>query len=113
MLFSWCDDTVTVLRAGTRVAHGRSVPDWSDPVRIVVGGCALQDGSTETGFDSAQRNPSASSATLLCPEGADIRQGDRVTLGERTWEVDGVPFPVKSPTGRVSHVRVRLREWRG
>ncbi|MBQ9004900.1 MAG: hypothetical protein IJ092_00855 [Atopobiaceae bacterium] len=113
MLPSWCTDVATVLRAPTVVRSGRASPDWRNAVPHTVAGCSLQGSSTETDFDGAQRNASASAATLLCPPGADVAEGDRVKCGGHTWEVDGVPFEVRSPTGRTSHLRVRLREWRG
>ena len=113
MLPSWCQDAVTVLRAPTVTRNGRTTRDWANAQPHTVSGCSLQPSTTDTGFDGAQRNASDSSAVLLCPPGADVAEGDRVSDGTRTWEVDGVPFAVNSPTGRVSHVRVRLREWRG
>ena len=113
MLPSWCDDTVTVLRAPTVTRNGRSVRDWANATSHELARCTLQPSTTETGFDGAQRNAAGSSATLICPHGSDVREGDRVSFGGRTWEVDGVPLGTRSPTGHVSNVRVMLREWRG
>ena len=113
MLPSWCTDSVTVSRAQVVTRNGRTQRDWASPTTRVVRGCSLQPSTTETTFDGAQRDASESAATLLCPPGSDIEQGDRVSAGGRTWEVDGVPYAMTSPTGRVSHVRAQLREWRG
>lgn len=113
MLPRFCDQTVTVLRAPLAARRGAAVRDWSSATEHDVGGCSLQEGATSTDFDGPQRNASASQATLLMPAGADVRDGDRVRCDGRTWEVDGAPFDVRSPTGRASHRRASLREWRG
>lgn len=113
MLPSWCQDSVTIVRPATKTVRGVDVPDWANASRHAVAGCSLQRSASETEFDGAQRDAASSRATLLCPEGSDVRQGDRIESGGRTWSVDGVPFPVASPTGRTSHLYVSLVEWRG
>lgn len=113
MLPSWCQDTVTVLRAPIVTRNGRSVRDWTQAVPHELRGCSLQPSMTETEFNGTQRNAAESQARLLCPPGADVVDGDRIVDGSRTWEVNGVPYALKSPTGRVSHVTALLREWRG
>ncbi|MBQ9006091.1 MAG: hypothetical protein IJ092_06925 [Atopobiaceae bacterium] len=113
MLPSWCVDAVTVLRAAKVVRGGRELPDWANAESHELAGCSLQGASTETEFDGAQRDASLSRATLLCPAGSDVSQGDRVSFQGRTWLVDGVPMEVRSPTGAVSHMRAPLVEWRG
>lgn len=110
---TFCKDTVTVLRPGTKVQRGVSLPDWDHATPHVIHGCSLQEGASATDFGDAQRNAIASDAMLLAPPNADIKDGDRVLFDSRTWTVDGVPDSIKSPTGRVSHVRARLKEWRG
>lgn len=113
MLPSFCRDTVTVRRAVLVERRGTTVPDWGSATSHIVSGCSLQEGGSSTEFGDAQRDPSESDATLLMPPGSDVRAGDRVSLNGRTWEVDGVPSDVKSPTGCVSHRRAKLKEWRG
>lgn len=76
MLPSWCQDTVTVLRAPVVVRNGREHRDWTQAESHDLTGCSLQPSSTETGFDGARRDASASAARLLCPPGSDI-QGAR------------------------------------
>lgn len=113
MLPSWCVDAVTVQRAAKVLRGGRELPDWAHASSHELAGCSLQGASTETEFDGAQRDASTSRATLLCPPGSDVIQGDHVSFQGRTWLVDGVPMEVRSPTGAVSHVRAPLVEWRG
>lgn len=113
MLPGWCRQVVTVRRAPYVTKGGRRLRDWGSATAHEVAGCSLQQSATETSFDGSSRDASASSAILLCPPGSDVREGDRVEAGEGTWLVDGVPSDVQSPTGAVSHLSVRLREWRG
>lgn len=115
MLFGWCTDTVTVMRAGTKTVRGQSVPDWANATTHEVSGCSLQQTDTETGFDATQRDPSESTARLICPYGSDVREGDRVSHGGRTWLVSGFPpgSGVRSPYGGASNLTVTLKEWRG
>lgn len=113
MLPSWCQDSVTVLRAPLASRGGRRARDWKQAVPHELHGCSLQPSTSETDFDGAQRNASESQARLLCPPGSDVAEGDRIVSASRTWEVDGVPYELRSPTGRVSNMVVRLREWRG
>lgn len=113
MLPSWCQDSVTVLRAPVATRNGRTARDWTQAVPRELRGCSLQPSTTETSFDGTQRNPSASAARLLCPPDADVCEGDRVVAASRTWEVDGVPLRLSSPTGATSNLSVTLREWRG
>lgn len=113
MLPSWCEDAVTVLRAPMVERRGVSVPDWGNATSHTVTGCSLQEGGTVTDFGGGQRDPSESDATLLMPVGADINDGDRVSMGGRTWEVNGVPYDMRSPTGATSHRRASLKQWKG
>ena len=113
MLPSWCEDTVTVLRAPMVERRGVAVPDWGSATTHTVRGCSLQEGTTTTEFDTSQRNATESDATLLMPPAADVRDGDRISMGGRTWEVSGVPYDMRSPTGATSHRRASLKQWRG
>lgn len=114
MLPSWCNDSVTVVRAPIVTERGRERRDWANATQATLHGCSLQPSATETAFDGAQRDPSESTATLICPYGADVRKGDRIVDADgRSWLVDGVPMGVMSPTGMASNLKVTLREWRG
>ena len=42
-----------------------------------------------------------------------IQAGDRIEWSSMTFEIDGAPMPWTSPTGRVSHIWARLKEWSG
>lgn len=113
MLPSWCQDSVTVLRAPIVTTGTRKTRDWENATKTTVTGCSLQPSTTETERDGAQRDASASTATLLCPYGTDIAEGDRIVAASRTWQVAGVPLGIQSPKGATSNLKVTLTEWRG
>ena len=112
MLHSWCDKTVAVKRA-PMVADGyRAERDWTQARTHTVAGCALVRPSTSTDFNDPSR-VRAIDMLLLAPPGADIAEGDRVSIGGKTFEIDGVPIQRQSPTGAVDHVRAALVAWSG
>ena len=113
MCISFWRDVVEVIRPAMVERRGVRTPDWKSATTHTLTRCSLQDGTTVTDFGSSQRDPIESDATLFCGPDADIKDGDRVRLGDRTWTVSGVPQRPKSPTGRVSHTKADLKEWRG
>ena len=112
MLPSWCRESVTVLRAPQASSRGTRVRDWSSAGRHVVRGCSLQPGATSTAWGDP-RQTSTVRATLYAPPGADIEDGDRVTVDGHDYCVDGAPVSVRSPTGAASHVVCNLVDGRG
>ena len=112
MLPSWCQDSVTVLRARQRTIGTRTERDWANAQSHVIAGCSVQPAGTSTGFGTVDA-VSTADATLYAPHGADISEGDRVQHGGATYVVDGIPYAWTSPTGRVSHLQARLRKWAG
>lgn len=104
MLPSFCTESVTVLRPGTKTLRGTEVPDWDNAERITVNGCSLQPASSSTRDGEARVNATNVSARLFLPPGSDIARGDRVEARGCVWRVSGVPLEHRSPTGRVSHI---------
>lgn len=113
MLPSFCKDVVTVVRPGSKVLRGATVPDWDAATSHEVRGCSVQPASSATVMGDQRVNAVQSGATLYAPPAADVAAGDRVEFEGRAWSVDGEPQAWRSPTGRVSHVIVSLRDWRG
>ena len=112
MLPSFCRETVTVKRASLVDSRGTKILDWSNPEEIVISGCSVQPSTTSRDFDGRTVQVSEE-WTLYAPQSSDIKAGDRIEWNGITFEVNGAPMPWSSPTGRTSHVWVRLSEWRG
>ena len=111
MLPSWCDRTVTIMRAPMTTGL-RAERDWAQATTHDVGGCGLVRPSTSTEFSDPSR-VRAIDWLLLAPPAADVAEGDRVVVDGRTYEIDGMPVVRTSPTGAVSHLRAELVGWGG
>lgn len=112
MLPSFCRDSVTVHRAARTESRGSTILDWSDETAHTIARCSVQPGSTVRDMNG-RALAVTDGATLYAPAGADIEEGDRVEFDGVTYEVDGAPRSYRSATGRVSHVEVSLKDWRG
>ena len=112
MPFSWFDRTVTVLRAPVVQYGTRRERDWSQASEHRVAECALVRPTSSTDWDDPARTR-AIDKVLIAPYGSDIREGDRIVYGGRTYEVDGIADDRESPTGAVSHMRAALVAWSG
>lgn len=111
MLPSFAKQTVTVKRAGFASSRGSKQRDWSNPSTHAVHGCSVQPASTSSNEDRAEQVTDR--WELYASPNADVRRGDRVEHGGKTYEVDGDPFEWVSPTGRVTHLHAHLVEWTG
>lgn len=111
MLPSWANDTITVERPASKSQRGTTVPDWAHATTHTVSGCSVQLPTTTMSLDG--RTQTELAGTVYAPPSADIAAGDRITFNGVRFLVDGEPMPWASPTGRVSHVQVRIAAWRG
>jgi hypothetical protein len=117
MLFRWTDDVVTVIRPGSKVERGTIIPDWENATEHTVRGCSVQPTASTRDFaDRVDQN--TATFHMFAPYGSDIQAGDRIrcdigTGGVVTFDIDGIPYSRKSPTGRVSSVQVDLIKWEG
>ena len=112
MLPSFCRDTVTRKRAQLVDSRGSKVLDWSNPTSATISGCSVQPSTTTRDFDGRAIQVTEE-WTLYAPPGSDIQAGDRIEWSSMTFEIDGAPMLWTSPTGRVSHIWARLKEWSG
>ena len=112
MLPGFCNDTVTRWRAPLVDSRGTKIRDWSQASKSDVTGCSLQP-SGASGTYGEQRNGAEYDAVLYMPPGADVEKGDRVEFAGATYSLEGGPQEWRSPTGRVTHKVVNLKEWRG
>lgn len=93
-------ETVTRVRAGTTTdRYGATVPDWSDPDRRDIPGCAF---APSDGAEShlGGRHAVIVTVTLYVPPGADILPTDRIESRGQAFEVDGEPAAWRSPYSR-------------
>jgi hypothetical protein len=112
MLPSWCNDSVTVIRAPMVSVRGTKERDWSRAERHVVAGCSVQPIATSTNRNEP-RNAVSATMRLLAPPNSDIEAGDRIEFGGGTYSVDGIPPSWRSPFGGCDHMDVTITEWRG
>ncbi|SCL33019.1 hypothetical protein GA0070616_4614 [Micromonospora nigra] len=83
-------DTVTVLRQTTADEYGNPGAGPHAPV------------ATLRGF--------LSGSAVFMPPGADVERGDRLVIGAETYDVEGDPKRLRSPTREVmTRVSVQLR----
>ena len=112
MPLSFMKDAVTVVRPASKTVRGSTVPDWDNATEHELTRIQVTAAATQQDRDGRMVNV-AESRTLRAPYDADVRPGDRVVFEDETYEVDGEVFHSKSPTGRVSTTRCKLRRWNG
>lgn len=113
MLPTFANQTVRIVRPGTKEVRGVPVFDWDNTTEHDVTKCSVQPASTSRNFASARVLNIQDAYTLYAQPGADIQAGDRVEVNGKTYSVDGDAEVWRSPTGRVSNVQFLLRRWEG
>lgn len=75
-------------------SYGEPFEDWTTPERILLRGADLQRLSTEEtiGLDGTRIE---NSRRLYLPGTADLREHDRIEVGDETWRVEGTPTVVQ------------------
>ena len=111
MLPSFCTQTVTRLRAGTKTERGSTVPDWSHATSKDIEGCSMQPASTSLSTDGRVMAIS-DEYTLFAPTGADIIDGDRIQYGGEVYAIQGA-VRVQPAAMRLDHIEIRLRRYEG
>jgi hypothetical protein len=112
MIPSWCQQTIKIIRPGTKTERGSVVPDWehaSEPV--TVSGCSVQPASTSLSLDGRVLGMS-DGWTAYLPEGTDVRAGDHIVFEGNTYEIQGEPRVWTAPFTR-SHIQLNLMRWEG
>lgn len=113
MLPTFCRQTVTRIRPGTKTSRGSTIPDWSpDKVsKLVIEGCSVQPATTSLSQDGRVLGINEQWTAYL-PEGSDVKAGDRILFDGETYEINGEP---KKWTGaaRLSNIQLNLTRWEG
>lgn len=113
MLPSFCNQSVTRIRAGTTTSRGSVIPDWSESKvsKLVITGCSVQPASTSLSMDGRVLGISEGMTAYL-PEGSDVKAGDRIVFNGETFEINGDPKIWDAPFTR-SSVQLNLTRWEG
>ncbi len=109
---SFCRESVTVYRAPMKSSRGTEIRDWANQATHTITCCSVQPNTSSTDMTEA-RYAASIKATGYFPPDADLAKGDLVEWRGIRFAVDGIPMPIVSATGAVSHLRVNLVEWEG
>ena len=112
MLPSWCTQTVTRIRPGTKTVRGSVIPDWDNTDDLQIGGCSVQPASTSLSEDGRVLGIT-DGWTAYLPEAADVQAGDHIVFNGDTYEINGEPRTWQSPTGHNNHIMLNLRRFAG
>ena len=113
MLPSFCKESITRIRPGTKTLRGSEVPDWSESKvnTLTISGCSVQPATTSLSMDGRVLAINEQMTAYL-PEGSDVLAGDRIVYNGETYEINGEP---KKWTGAVnlSNIQLNLTRWEG
>lgn len=113
MLPSFCNESITRIRPGTKTLRGSEVPDWSESKvnTLTISGCSVQPATTSLSMDGRVLAINEQMTAFL-PEGSDVLAGDRIVYNGETYEINGEP---KRWTGAVnlSNIQLNLTRWEG
>lgn len=113
MLPSWCSQTITIIRPGTKTSRGSTIPDWSAEAvkETSVGGCSVQPASTSLSLDGRVLGLN-DAWTAYVPEGTDVQAGDHIEFDGQVFEINGEPRVWTGAFSR-SHIQLNLIRWEG
>lgn len=112
MLPSFCSQSITIIRPGTKEVRGSIVPDWEHTAQpVVVGGCSVQPASSSLSLDGRVLGLS-DAWTAYLPEGTDVKAGDHILFDGNTYEINGEPRVWTGAFTR-SHIQLNLTRWEG
>lgn len=112
MLPSFCSQSITIIRPGTKEVRGSIVPDWEHTAQpVIVGGCSVQPASSSLSLDGRVLGIS-DAWTAYLPEGTDVKAGDHILFDGNTYEISGEPRVWTGAFTR-SHIQLNLTRWEG
>ena len=109
---SWCAQTVTVIRPGTKTSRGSVIPDWDNATETVVRNCSVQPSTTGLSQDGRVLGIN-DGYTVYMPPSTDVLAGDRIGFDGKVYTIMGEPKTWVSPTGRTSHIQLSIQRWHG
>lgn len=113
MLPSFCNETITRIRPGTKTERGSVIPDWSSSAvdKLTIGGCSVQPAATTLSQDGRVLGISEQ-LTAYLPEGSDVKAGDRIEYKGEPYTIIGTPKEWKG-VSRCSNMQLTLARWEG
>lgn len=111
-MLSFARDSIKVIEPGTRDDRGTPVRDYDSPDRVsTFPRCIAEPGASD--LDLAGRTSAAIRYTVYAPAGARVSEFAAVELRGVRYALDEPPAAWTSPTGSLSHVVLRLVDWKG
>lgn len=113
MLPPIAQDVITILRPVTKVDHGSTVADWSQPPAEIVNvpGCSIQPaGGNE---DRLHRDSVGAAFTVFAPPGTAVGALDRVLVDVYPSPLRVSGEPQRWAPGFLDHVVLDLVAWEG
>lgn len=99
---------LTIITPGERTdRYGATTPDWTDTTDTDVLGWVARLTEDEDHTDA--RDALVSGWALRLPHDTAITGRDRVVWDGQTFELDAPPNKARDGSGRVDHIRARLR----
>lgn len=112
MIPSWASQSITRLRAGTKIERGSEVPDWATATSLVISPVSVQPATSSVSIDGRVLGLS-DSYDVFCDLDADVKAGDHVIYEDETYMVMQEPRTWHSPTGRASNKQFTMTRWQG
>lgn len=107
MWFGFETSTVDIIRPGSKVVRGDTLPDWDTATEHSEPGWIVQPlaAAEQLGL----RDANITSLRALAPAPADVTPLDRVRYAGTVYEVDGKPQPYPTPPGMLQHNEIVLK----
>lgn len=112
MMVSFATKTVVRIRPGTITERGTTYPDWENATEENIPNCVLAWNDTSMNQEGRVLGI-GDSRVLYAPLTADIKEGDRIRYGTKTYEIEGDPMDWESPTGALDHYVINLKRYEG
>lgn len=113
MLPSFANQSIVIVRPGTKESRGSTIPDWSQDkvTKKTITGCSVQPSTTSISQDGRVLGIS-DSWTAYLPEGTDVKAGDHIEFDGNTYSINGEPRVWTAPFTR-SNIQLNLVRWEG